>query len=53
MGPLGLICSSLKVCFECPEEGPPDSFGKLGSVGGRGRAVELPGWVRLPLTAYG
>lgn len=23
MGPLGLICSSLKVCFECPEEGAP------------------------------
>lgn len=53
MGPLGLMCSSLKVYFECPEEGPPDPFGKLGSVGGLGRAVERPGWVRLPLTAYG
>lgn len=52
MGLWILPCSSL-VYFECPEEGPPDPFGKLGSVGGLGRAVERPGWVRLPLTAYG
>lgn len=49
MGPLGLTCSSLRVYFERPEEGPPDPFSKLGSVGGLGHAVECPGRVRLPM----